>query len=62
VKLVAQNAHDLGGDRVIQEIDGVLHVATVVLGHGALVEILPRRWRISLMSVRKAGDVFMESP
>src|SRR5262249_18431905 len=42
VKLVAQYAHDLGGDRVVEERDRVLDLASVVLRDRAVAQLLPR--------------------
>src|SRR5438094_557907 len=52
VVLVAEDAHDLRGDRVVQEGDGVLHLAPVVLRDGAVAEMLPRP-APNLLDVRK---------
>src|SRR5439155_21156996 len=41
VELVAQHADDLGGHRMVQEGDGVLHLAPVVRGYGAGNQMLP---------------------
>src|SRR5262249_53766949 len=40
VELVAEDAHDLRRDRVVQEGDGVLHLAPVVPGDGAFAQML----------------------
>src|SRR5438132_5002524 len=52
VVLVPKNAHDLRGDRVVQEGDGVLHLAAVVLRDGTFAEMLPRP-APNLLDVRK---------
>src|SRR5207245_10483724 len=41
VELVAEDADDLRGDRVVQEGDGVLHLAAVVLRDGTFAQVLP---------------------
>src|SRR5258705_185549 len=41
VELVTEHAHDLGGHRVVQEGDGVLYIAPVVLGDRAGGQMLP---------------------
>src|SRR6266436_3683722 len=40
VELVAQDAHDLRGHGVVQQGDGVFHLAAVVLRDGALRQVL----------------------
>src|SRR5437016_14135354 len=52
VELVAEDAHDLRGDRVVQEGDGVLHLAAVVLRDGAFAQMLPSP-PPNLLDVRK---------
>src|SRR6266404_3808153 len=52
VELVAEDAHDLRGDRVVQEGDGVLHLAAVVLRDGAFAEMLTSPTP-NLLDVRK---------
>src|SRR5438128_175248 len=52
VEFVAEDAHDLRGDRVVQEGDGVLHLAAVVLRDGTFAEMLPRP-APNLLDVRK---------
>src|SRR5436309_1108895 len=52
VELVAEDAHDLRGDRVVQKGDGVLHLAAVVLRDGTFAEMLPRP-APNLLDVRK---------
>src|SRR6266481_1906453 len=42
VEFVAQNADDLGRDRVVQERDRVLNLAAVVLRDRAVAQLLPR--------------------
>src|SRR4029077_12501443 len=42
VELVAEDAHDLRGHRVVEEGDGVLHLASIVLRDGAFAQMLPR--------------------
>src|SRR5206468_11210811 len=52
VELVAENAHDLRGDRVVQEGDGVFHLAPVVLRDGAFAQMLPSPTP-NLLDIRK---------
>src|SRR6266567_4445839 len=52
VELVAENAHDLRGDRVVQEGDGVFHLAPVVLRDGAFAQMLPSP-APNLLDIRK---------
>src|SRR6266481_5427170 len=52
VELVAEDADDLRGDRVVQEGDGVLHLAAVVLRDGTFAEMLPSP-APNLLDVRK---------
>src|SRR5262245_8934093 len=41
VKLVAEDTHDFGGYRVVEQGDRVLHLAPVVLGDGAIAQMTP---------------------
>src|SRR5438445_11980210 len=41
VKLVTEDAHDLRGHRMVQESDGVFHLATVILRDRAFGQMLP---------------------
>jgi hypothetical protein len=49
---VAQHAHDLGGERLVEELYHRSPVGAVGLGDRALLDMLARA-RIVLMSVRK---------
>src|SRR5213593_2995725 len=52
VELVAEDADDLRGDRVVQEGDRVFHLAAVVLRHRAFAQMLPSP-PPNLLDVRK---------
>src|SRR5437870_10414202 len=52
VELVSKDAHDLRGDRVVQEGDGVFHLAPVVLRDGAFAQMLPSP-APNLLDIRK---------
>src|SRR5438876_1019149 len=52
VVLVAEDADDLRGDRVVQEGDGVFHLAPVVLRDGAFAQMLPSP-APNLLDIRK---------
>src|SRR6266404_1167434 len=52
VELVSKDAHDLRGDRVVQEGDGIFHLAPVVLRDGAFAQMLPSP-APNLLDIRK---------
>src|SRR5213594_4998965 len=52
VELVAENAHDLRGDRVVQGGDGVFRLAPVLLRDGAFAQMLPSP-APNLLDIRK---------